>query len=989
MASLSTQKLHEEEDDKVTETTWQVITSCRWTLSYIGFICCILIYALRVNMSVAIVCMVKPANISKPQKPIPQECQASEISGDIEWDKSLQGWVLSSLFYGYMLTQLLGGYLAGRFGGKRVMLVGLTIYGLVTVLTPFAARYNGKDYTTSAGIVIALRVLAGLSTGVVFPSMQNLFGHWAPPYERSKLSVFCFSGTMVGTVLMLGVGGFFCEWESFDGGWPSMFYVGGGTCLLFCLVWYFFVFDSPEEHPRISNREKLYIAQSFDGVTIHKNSTVPWLDMIKSPALWAIIVVHFANNFGNYTLVTKLPAFMKEVLHFDIKSNGLYSSLPYVASFIVANSASHIIDKLREKHIVTTRNARKIAMLIALVIPAGTLVAVGYVPCDKSYLAVVFLVVAVGINGFNRCGYSTNTQDIAPKFAGEMYGISNTFSTIPGMIAPNLVNAMTPMGLADEWRKVFYVWAAIYVAGAAFYAVFARGEIQSWAEELHDDLPAKESNSESSNKQITEWTLSYVGFICSMILYALRVNMSVAIVCMVKPANISKPQKPIPQECQASVSNSSFAHQEISGEIDWDKDLQGWVLSSFFYGYLITQIPGGYLAGRFGGKRVMLVGMSCYGLVTMLTPLAARYNGSDYTTSAGLVIVLRVLAGLSTGVILPSMQNLFGHWAPPYERSKLSVFCFSGATVGTVVMLGVGGFFCEWESFDGGWPSIFYVGGGACLLFCPIWYFFVFDSPEEHPRISNRERLYIAQGFEGVTIQKNSTVPWLDMLKSPALWAIIVVQFANNFGSYTLVTKLPAFMKEVLHFDIKSNGLYSSLPFVASFIVANSASHIIDKMREKQIVTTRNARKIAMLIALVIPAGALVAVGYIPCTKSYLAVVFLVVAVGFNGFYKCGYSTNAQDIAPKFAGEMFGISNTFGTIPGMIAPNLVNAMTPMGYAEEWRKVFYVWAAIYVAGAAFYAIFARGEIQPWAEELHGDLPAIESNSKSSSKQITKL
>lgn len=71
-----------------------------------------------------------------------------------------------------------------------------------------------------------------------------------------------------------------------------------------------------------------------------------------------------------------------------------------------------------------------------------------------------------------------------------------------------------------------------------------------------------------------------------------------------------------------------------------------------------------------------------------------------------------------------------------------------------MLMLGVGGFFCEWESFDGGWPSIFYVGGGACLLFCPIWYFFVFDSPEEHPRISNRERLYIAQGFEGVTIQK-------------------------------------------------------------------------------------------------------------------------------------------------------------------------------------------------------------------------------------------
>ena len=64
--------------------------------------------------------------------------------------------------------------------------------------------------------------------------------------------------------------------------------------------------------------------------------------------------------------------------------------------------------------------------------------------------------------------------------------------------------------------------------------------------------------------------------------------------------------------------------QRIGGDIEWDKTTQGWVLSSFFYGYIITQIPGGYLSGRFGGKRVMLVGMLVYALVTLLTPVAAR-----------------------------------------------------------------------------------------------------------------------------------------------------------------------------------------------------------------------------------------------------------------------------------------------------------------------------------------------------------------------------
>lgn len=59
-------------------------------------------------------------------------------------------------------------------------------------------RYDGKDYATSAGLVITLRVIAGLATGVTFPAMQNLLGRWSPPYERSKLAVLCFSGTMVG-----------------------------------------------------------------------------------------------------------------------------------------------------------------------------------------------------------------------------------------------------------------------------------------------------------------------------------------------------------------------------------------------------------------------------------------------------------------------------------------------------------------------------------------------------------------------------------------------------------------------------------------------------------------------------------------------------------------------------------------------------------------------------------------------------------------------
>ena len=62
---------------------------------------------------------------------------------------------------------------------------------------------------------------------------------------------------------MLSVGGLFCEWREFDGGWPGMFYVGGGSCLLFCVLWMFLVYDSPAEHPRISAREREYVERNI------------------------------------------------------------------------------------------------------------------------------------------------------------------------------------------------------------------------------------------------------------------------------------------------------------------------------------------------------------------------------------------------------------------------------------------------------------------------------------------------------------------------------------------------------------------------------------------------------------------------------------------------------------------------------------------------------------------------------------------------------
>ena len=86
------------------------------------------------------------------------------------------------------------------------------------------------------------------------------------------------------------------------------------------------------------------------------------------------------------------------------------------------------------------------------------------------------------------------------------------------------------------------------------------------------------------------------------------------------------------------MSLNRFNLQE-DGEFAWNKKTQGLVLGSFFWGYMITQVPGGYLAARFGGKHVFGWFMLLCAVATLFMPLAAR-------VSYIFLIVLRILAGI-------------------------------------------------------------------------------------------------------------------------------------------------------------------------------------------------------------------------------------------------------------------------------------------------------------------------------------------------------
>ncbi|KAL8624617.1 hypothetical protein ACOMHN_045152 [Nucella lapillus] len=394
------------------------------------------------------------------------------------------------------------------------------------------------------------------------------------------------------------------------------------------------------------------------------------------------------------------------------------------------------------------------------------------------------------------------------------------------------------------------------------------------------------------------------------------------------------------------------------GEFTWDKQMQGLILGSFFWGYLLLQVPGGVISERFGPKRVVACGMFPVAILSLLTPVCARAD--PY-----LFVALRILLGVGEGVMYPAAQALWSQWAPTNERSRLIGFSYAGGQFGNAIIFPIGGYLSAY-GFDGGWPSVFYVLGVCGFAWCVAWVLLAADTPEQNKRISDIEKKYIQYSLGERVKGARSSPPWKAIFTSRAMWAIIVVHTCGNYGAYMLLTQIPTYMKEVLKFDIKANGVFSMLPYLVFWLFISLSGMVADCLISRETLSVANTRKLMATIGTVGPGCFLIGTGFMECQQQGAAVGMLTVAVGLCGFHFSGYFINHGDIAPAFAGTLFGISNMAATVPGIIAPYVVAALTVNGKQEEWQQAFYVAAAVYFFGAAFFIIFGKGEVQPWAQ-----------------------
>lgn len=377
----------------------------------------------------------------------------------------------------------------------------------------------------------------------------------------------------------------------------------------------------------------------------------------------------------------------------------------------------------------------------------------------------------------------------------------------------------------------------------------------------------------------------------------------------------------------------SLAAIEMQKEFGWTDSQKGLVLSVFFAGYLATQVVGGFLSNRFGGRNVFLLAVLLWSIFTVLTPSAAYVSFS-------VLIVARIMLGVGEGAAFPSAYNLIHRWMPLRERSRSVGALSAAASIGTVATLLTAGIIIERY----GWPSVFYLFGSMGFVWVAVWFWKIPAMPSEDE-----------DEWDAGHDAERPPVPWRLLLTHPAIIAIYVASICVGSISFTLASWLPSYFVDTFGLSLTEAGLYSILPWLAGAVSIMLGGAYSDK-RIGAGVKRVTVRKLVTVTGLGLIIASCVTLVYAPAVA--LAVVTISILFAGQGIAVVGYAPTAAELLPEHGDIFYGIAAACGSIGAFLIVSATGVLVET--TGSYDGLFLGLAGLCVLTAAFYLTFGRAE-----------------------------
>ncbi|XP_028127894.1 sialin-like [Diabrotica virgifera virgifera] len=354
-----------------------------------------------------------------------------------------------AFMWGTLMSPLAGSRVAARVGAERLFGVGVLGAGVPAIMVP-------ASWLT--GYHVFIRIIQGVFMGATWPAAHMLAVTWIKPKHLSGF-VSLYTAVNLGYAIVGILGTLLVKQMGRD--WLS--YLIASITFLWYFLWWRFVEESLQ--PNRPKRDE------------HKN--LPWRRLLASKPAWCCGIAVIGSQWADATLMLGVTKYLKLVYGFSIGYEDVLQYMPHIGHFVAAIGFGIVVDHVRGSGLISTTTARKFFVYLSHFPPAALMFVLGYTGCDPLAPAALYIAALV-MTGATPAGVYSSAADIAPNFAGTVFGLCQTVGAA-GLLAANYVVFEGLHGsFAGWWRLIFGTSSVVLLFTGGYFMMMGSGSIQDW-----------------------------------------------------------------------------------------------------------------------------------------------------------------------------------------------------------------------------------------------------------------------------------------------------------------------------------------------------------------------------------------------------------------------------------------------------------------------------------------------------------------------------
>jgi len=339
------------------------------------------------------------------------------VGAELDLKPTLLGVVSSAFFLGYGFMQIPGGLFADRWGPRRMITIGVTLWSVFSILTGVARN---------VATLVAVRVLFGLGEGVHPPAAFKALSAWFSSAERARANGVVMSSNVIGPIIapivFAAVAGAL--------GWRGTFVLVSVPGFVVAALVYWYLRDTPAEHPKVTRAELDEIVRDQ-----RTGERIRLSELLRYKSLWQLFFVYFTWDATWWGFQAWLPTYLYSERGFTLIKTGAVAAFPFMAGFVGMLLSAWVSDK----------TGRRKAILISVLLGNGLFMLLT-ATAQNATAAVVYLIATGFFLPAIQGPFWSLPMDLLPgRVMGYATGFINTGGQLAGITAPIVIGALVEM----------------------------------------------------------------------------------------------------------------------------------------------------------------------------------------------------------------------------------------------------------------------------------------------------------------------------------------------------------------------------------------------------------------------------------------------------------------------------------------------------------------------------------------------------------------